>query len=317
MPAPDHAARACVFCGQVGSLTKEHVYPRWIWRTFREGAPQPQGYVPGEPLAWTEELGLGAGGVPEHWYMPRDERPFINATSRMVKVVCSSCNNGWMSALEADVRALLLRISRKSQWRFTKDEIRTLRRWLVKTGLMLESFDPASRIAGPDVYAAVYGNEEPAGTWYFGLARVVREYAFEAGLTPLQQRRISVDPEGLSEGPSNEIYATQYRIAVNGFLFIVRYSPYPWIAPARIDHDLRNYPRGRPYSLTASSAGAKVQRNALPLMVSRNMDDLDMWGHATRERAAFGLVDNGDAKQVVLVSLWDQSMNDAGANGTL
>lgn len=77
-------------------------------------------------------------------------------------------------------------------------------------------------------------------------------------------------------------------------------------APARLDDDLRIYPRGRPIALAASSAGGRVERSKLPLFLEANIEDLGTWGHATRPSRQISLFDDGRSKWVGLMQLGNE-----------
>lgn len=72
---------ACIFCGGL-PLTNEDVIPRWLSRRY-EKVPTPRtGHVKGAPL----------GGSTYGLFL------------QVRKIVCASCNNGWMSRLQSEVK---------------------------------------------------------------------------------------------------------------------------------------------------------------------------------------------------------------------
>lgn len=261
---------------------------------------------PTRPIGLREEVELIGDSIQLHSMAARDERPYVPPTARIVRTVCSDCNNGWMSHLEAQMKEILTAISTRRQWRWNSDQLRAIRRWLIKTALMMEEFDPDTRLATADVYNSVRTDLDAPGSWYFGLTRVTGENAFDMLHSPLIANIIPTFPDGDISGlPArhSEIYAAQYMISINGFLFIVRYSPHPIHAPARLDDDLRIYPRGRPVSLLSSSAGARIERSKLPLFLDANIEDLGTWGHATRPNRQISLFNDGASKWVGLLQL--------------
>ena len=285
------SSRACAFCGHRGSLTKEHVYPQWIWREFGQGKKPPP-VADGRAFGYREQIiPIGSNGHIQSM-TPRLSRPYLHATHRKVRAVCATCNNEWMSQLERRAREILLRIAGRREWRFSDADLRILRRWLAKTGLMMENFDPETKLAGQAVYDAVMNDEEPPGSWYFGLARVTKWDDCEAYLAPL----LAEVHEG-ENFPGKllgaQIYATEYLISVNRLLFIARYSPYPVVPPARLDHGLPRLPQGQPVPLRREDAGSPIKASKLPMLDPATIEWLFTWGHAVDRNFQMSLLGDG------------------------
>lgn len=79
--------RACVFCGTVGNLTKEHVFGAWIGRLGLDSTPAQ--HRTGFLNRLGRDLGVSA--------------PY----TRTVRDVCATCNNGWMGDVEATAQQVL------------------------------------------------------------------------------------------------------------------------------------------------------------------------------------------------------------------
>jgi hypothetical protein len=78
---------ACVFCGADGPLTREHTLPAWLGRI---GLPSdPVKHATGRLNRNPKDRGVSA--------------PF----TRVVRVVCATCNNGWLSDLDAAAKTAL------------------------------------------------------------------------------------------------------------------------------------------------------------------------------------------------------------------
>jgi hypothetical protein len=78
--------RTCAFCNREAELTREHIWSNWIAHSF----PKNRRY-----LMSTHN----AQGDVKTW-----EKPELNEKA---KIVCSGCNNGWMSQLENSAKPLL------------------------------------------------------------------------------------------------------------------------------------------------------------------------------------------------------------------
>ncbi len=114
--------RRCVFCGGE-RLTREHVWPQWIVAAIRQ------------------HVGPGPIRVARPGDTPYDV-PELDVAVRMV---CATCNNGWMSSLETGVRpALEPMILGRLPVLLTPAMQALLARWAFKTALMVDLFKPQS-----------------------------------------------------------------------------------------------------------------------------------------------------------------------------
>ncbi len=124
-------ARTCIFCGG-RPLTKEHVVGNWAGRfgdsdqleivhlADREGEPRP----------------------------PRNSRSWsARAYDRQARVVCETCNNGWMSDLEAAVSPLL-DAGELDGRPLSRIEQTLLAAWATKTTLTLNAAEPPESRVG-------------------------------------------------------------------------------------------------------------------------------------------------------------------------
>jgi hypothetical protein len=120
------APRVCIFCGGHG-ITAEDVWPRWLGRVFgRNRLPGPMTVSFSVSGAAREEMGWQAARIK------------IKA-----KVVCSRCNNGWMSDLEQAAEPILapmLDVARPSVLD-TAGQI-TAATWATKTAMLFEYARP-------------------------------------------------------------------------------------------------------------------------------------------------------------------------------
>src|ERR1700730_10701224 len=79
--------KCCIFCGSNDKLTNEHVYGEWL-----------KAYVP--RMRNKHEFQYVKSGSPGvHEYADKKIRAG-DPVSSQVRVVCSSCNSGWMSGLQ-------------------------------------------------------------------------------------------------------------------------------------------------------------------------------------------------------------------------
>jgi hypothetical protein len=110
------ANRACLFCGSRTNLTKEHVYPKWLYRAFNVGGPI--------------TLMLGDNAV--------RTTPGLDVTLREV---CGTCNNGWLHDLEGAFRSVMqdaLLGHVRNPTILNSGAQRVVATWAIKTWLLLE-----------------------------------------------------------------------------------------------------------------------------------------------------------------------------------
>lgn len=139
-PAKIPLPKACIFCGQKGSLTREDFFPNW----FREIFPRPAGFEKqrlGAQASWHEidpdgnvVLRVGAS----HLARPGD------LADQTLRVVCSPCNNGWMSRLQQAAKPVLLPYV-TGRWRYPETTARRLMAsWATMFAMVTEFCDEQS-----------------------------------------------------------------------------------------------------------------------------------------------------------------------------
>ncbi|TJZ93688.1 hypothetical protein [Actinacidiphila oryziradicis] len=108
-------ARTCVFCDGT-PLTKEHTLPKWLKSAFRGDAGSRALHVRGTESTQIQHV--------------------ADAFNATVKIVCATCNNGWMSGLENGVRSFLPDLINGRAAELTQQDQNALASWCLKTMLM-------------------------------------------------------------------------------------------------------------------------------------------------------------------------------------
>jgi len=127
-------------------MTAEHVWPRWIANV-----------LPGDgPLVFSRK----ASG---ELHARRWKAPGLNVTT---KHVCASCNNGWMSTLEAEAKPLLSPMIEGKRMGLSAREQKLAATWAAKTVAMLGSTHSKGPVVpGADV-AALFATRQPPRNAY-------------------------------------------------------------------------------------------------------------------------------------------------------
>ncbi len=114
--------RPCFFCGGSGKRSAEHVW-RAKWRD----------HFGAEPFMMRQWGWVARDGQPEHYARKFKAAPF----SETFREVCTSCNNGWMNALENEVEVPLLVLASGARIQLGPVATAALTRWAAKTAYVI------------------------------------------------------------------------------------------------------------------------------------------------------------------------------------
>ena len=115
-------AKRCIFCGQQNPSSNEDALPLWIQRTALERDP-------------TAEMFCEWDGA-RRWQVRITDK---KSNAFRVNRVCRSCNNGWMSALEEQVRpSIEPAIFGAGAVTWTRTQQRIVATWIAKTVVVFE-----------------------------------------------------------------------------------------------------------------------------------------------------------------------------------
>jgi hypothetical protein len=89
----------CIFCGFVGKLSKEHIWPQWSFK-----------YVPkGSNTVHTRGVFVSSKSTPKIKGAKSVKQHNGTVSTIRLQVVCPrNCNGGWMSVLETRVKPVLV-----------------------------------------------------------------------------------------------------------------------------------------------------------------------------------------------------------------
>ncbi|MDF2156159.1 hypothetical protein [Vibrio sp. CAU 1672] len=118
-------SKKCIFCDQTG-MSKEHFWPDWMGKELGKSPTDKyvEGVIASEPKSsdYDEKL---------------SER-FGNVSTKKFRVVCTKCNNGWMSALEEKVKPIIKNVLYSCDIELNRDQIRLFTQWLVMKTMLAE-----------------------------------------------------------------------------------------------------------------------------------------------------------------------------------
>ena len=121
-------SKSCIFCGRKGNKSKEHLWPEWMHE-----------YLPyvgdGNHIRESNTF---------QWKTPVDEKKLKRQGQLFTtkfRVVCSDCNNGWMSRLEEAVKPMFLKMIRGEKVSLHKSDQELLSRWIAVKVIIGEHAD--------------------------------------------------------------------------------------------------------------------------------------------------------------------------------
>lgn len=119
----------CIFCSAHAKKSKEHIWPDWMAEYFARADGQSHNrntYT----SRWHEQL-----------CQKEMQRPGHLSTVKL-RVVCESCNNGWMSRLESETKRLLKPMMEEEEIELNGTQQRTLALWAAVKAIVGEYAEP-------------------------------------------------------------------------------------------------------------------------------------------------------------------------------
>ena len=145
------AQKLCIFCGKPG-VTKEHVWPAWLLPYL------PRDAVNHELLDETHYRTHVERAVRRHAGAPH---------SGTLRIVCRSCNNGWMSILQNEAKPILLPlVLGEPRTLFRKDQT-ILAAWMSMFAMVAEFRSKTERRVAvtPDQRRYLMDHRHPPAHW--------------------------------------------------------------------------------------------------------------------------------------------------------
>lgn len=129
--------KTCIFCGNRGSISKEHFWPEWL-------APH---LAPAHPNSHVTEFRSAEGKQPPRLER-RSERPGAVNTKK-IRVVCATCNTGWMSALESKVKPVFLALLEGSNTTLSSQGAANVALWVTVKSIVGEHATESTALTTP------------------------------------------------------------------------------------------------------------------------------------------------------------------------
>jgi hypothetical protein len=120
--------KPCIFCGIDGNKSKEHFYPDWL-----------SNYIDGKNVHNTASVLTQLGTNPR--VLSSQSRRQGHLITKKLRVVCQSCNNGWMSQIESSVKDILVAGLTGQHLELLPQQQHDLATWLCLKTLIAEHSD--------------------------------------------------------------------------------------------------------------------------------------------------------------------------------
>lgn len=122
--------RQCRFCSNEAN-SREHFYPQWAKALLTVFYPYRSYNVDDFVVNGTELQKVTSTKT-----LTGDAR------SSPIKVVCSSCNEGWMSTLQDQNKEIIIAIGNRQKVNLNGEEQLSLSKWAIMTSIVIEYFHP-------------------------------------------------------------------------------------------------------------------------------------------------------------------------------
>lgn len=126
----------CIFCKDSG-MSKEHFWPEWI-----------SSYIQNNRTGNHISEIHSSEGKKDRVLDRQIKRPG-NVITKKLRVVCKSCNNGWMSQLEERVKPILVAILENKSITIKKDDLLFLSKWVAMKVIVAEQSEDGTQVT-PD-----------------------------------------------------------------------------------------------------------------------------------------------------------------------
>lgn len=132
------AQKECIFCGNQGGMSKEHLWPNWLNKLTEKDAD----------AKYQEGAAYGLGNTVDNKFKMNVRSGDV--MTKKYRVVCRTCNGGWMSSIEESVKPILLEAFGDCDKFLTNNDLKELVTWLVMKNIVAEQTDNESVVTSKE-----------------------------------------------------------------------------------------------------------------------------------------------------------------------
>lgn len=138
--------RFCIFC-QGNGLSKEHFWPDWL-KDYIETTHSDK---------HTTEV--YSGDVKSNAELEKKNKRPGNLITKKFRVVCTNCNNEWMSELEEKAKPFILSAIKNKKLTLNKDELLLFTKWIVMKVMVAEHNHDGTQVTPAQDLKEFYKNQ--------------------------------------------------------------------------------------------------------------------------------------------------------------
>lgn len=198
------ANKKCIFCKGRG-MSKEHFWPAWLSSHFNKTSS----------CKHTSEFHLSEGKAP-FVLRTKNERSGKLITKKF-RVVCRSCNNGWMSLLDEKVKPMLISMLENKDITFSEEDLLILSRWVVMKVIVAEQSEEGTQVTPEIDRYSFFENKKIPDYFrvYIGRQKTIHDSAYLR-----HSATLSLSPKGPSPSLNGMKRNTQTVSFLIGPLFV-------------------------------------------------------------------------------------------------
>jgi hypothetical protein len=146
-----YGRRLCIFCGEPGKISKEHIWPKWL-----------RDYISFDA---DSHIMASTNVYPDRHEIIMTKKVDGDARNRGVSVVCERCNSGWMGALQERVKPFLVPVIHGRGWQLSVLDQIALSTWVTMAIMVGEHFFKGSLAVPVSERRALMTTCRPLENW--------------------------------------------------------------------------------------------------------------------------------------------------------
>ena len=154
-------SKTCIFCGSSKKMTHEHIFSKWLGKVYP--SKNPYTYRQGRRLEFDRGTLKG-----ESQY---ESRGTGDPITRRHKVVCESCNRGWMKHLQDVAKPIFMPLFADSLTTLNAQQGRILAAWATMAVMVMEYCDTDAAVIPQSERDHFRVRREPPNNWIIWIGR--------------------------------------------------------------------------------------------------------------------------------------------------
>ena len=201
--------KRCIFCTGFG-LSKEHIWSKWTYAL-----------VPNKPTDTHDRGHFVTSGSDPRTFEKRDVKSYQgNVNTIRLRVVCKTCNNGWMSRLDKAVKPILSPLILCEPIQLDERSQALLSTWIAMKGMVAEHARPEDAASVQEERSLLMDKLLAPPNWQIWIARqtgILWRISYQRRASTLG----NLDEEGIAQSPDGTLAKNTHSLTLGiGKLFI-------------------------------------------------------------------------------------------------